>query len=235
MNLFYTPDITAGLYSLNEEESRHCQKVLRLREGDIIHLTDGKGTLFESRITDDRSRQVTVEVISQQENFGRRDYRLHLAVAPTKNTDRFEWFLEKATEIGVDEITPMICDHSERRKLRIDRLERIITSAVKQSLKAYHPVLHTLTEFERFIAEKRECHHFIAHLEEHDPVLLQSVYRKGNDATILIGPEGDFSDSEIASALAASYQCISLGSSRLRTETAAVVACHAIAMLNVEC
>jgi 16S rRNA (uracil1498-N3)-methyltransferase len=216
------------------EESRHCQKVLRLREGEIIHLTDGRGTLFEARIIDSRSRQVSVEVTGKQENYGKRDYRLHLAVAPTKNIDRFEWFLEKATEIGIDEITPLVCEHSERRHLRIDRLEKVITSAVKQSLKAYHPVLNQLTDYKKFITEKRTGQLFIAHLEESDPVLLRKVYLKNNDVTILIGPEGDFSESEMASAIAASYQCISLGSSRLRTETAAVVACHTIEMLNFE-
>ena len=234
MNLFYTPDITSNIYSLNEEESRHCQKVLRLREGEIIHLTDGRGTLFQAMIADACGRQVSVEVISRLENYGKRDFRLHMAVAPTKNFDRFEWFLEKATEIGVDEITPLICDHSERRQLRTDRLEKVITAAVKQSLKAYHPVLHPLADYKKFIAEKRKGQLFIAHLEESDPVLLQKVYIEASDTTILIGPEGDFSPSEVEAAIKSGYQIISLGESRLRTETAAVVACHAVAMLNVE-
>ena len=232
MNLFYTPDIVDGLYSLNEEESRHCRMVLRLREGDLVHLTDGKGTLFEARIIDAHSRQVTVNVTGQQDNFGRRGYRLHLAVAPTKNIDRFEWFLEKATEIGIDEITPLICEHSERRQLRNDRLEKVITAAVKQSLKTYHPVLHELIDFKKFIAAKYEGQLFIAHLDEIDPLPLQKIYQKGSDVTILIGPEGDFSDLEMASARKAFYRCISLGNSRLRTETAAVVACHSIQLLN---
>jgi 16S rRNA (uracil1498-N3)-methyltransferase len=234
LNLFYTPDIADGLYSLDEEESRHCKMVLRLREGDVIYLTDGKGSLFEAHIIDSHSRQVAVETFSRQEGYGRRNYRLHMAVAPTKNIDRFEWFLEKATEIGVDEITPLICEHSERRQLRNDRLEKVITAAMKQSLKAYHPVLNPLTDYRKFITEKREGQLFIAHLEEINPVLLQKVYNIGSDATILIGPEGDFSNKEIDSALKASYQCVSLGNSRLRTETAAVIACHAVGMLNVE-
>lgn len=233
MNLFYTPDISSNFYSLNEEESRHCQKVLRLHEGDLIQLTDGRGTIYQAQIVNSRGRQVAVEVISSQEKYGIRNYHLHLAVAPTKNIDRFEWFLEKATEIGVDEITPLICEHSERRQLRIDRLEKIITSAVKQSLKAYHPVLHPMADYKNFILQKREGQLFIAHLEESNPVLLQKLYLKGSDATIMIGPEGDFSDTEVASAIKATYQCVSLGNSRLRTETAAVVACHAVAMLNV--
>lgn len=152
MNLFYTPDISGNLYSLNEEESRHCQKVLRLRLGDTVHLTDGRGTLFEARITDLQNRRVAVEVISRQDGFGRRDYFLHMAVAPTKNIDRFEWFLEKATEIGVDEITPLICEHSERRQLRTYRLEKIITAAAKQSLKAYHPKLNEPVLFGKFLS-----------------------------------------------------------------------------------
>jgi 16S rRNA (uracil1498-N3)-methyltransferase len=232
MNLFFTPDISGSFYSLNEEESRHCQKVLRLHEGDMIHLTDGMGTLYEAQIVDARSRQVGVEVTARHENYGKRDYRMHMAVAPTKNIDRFEWFLEKATEIGVDEITPIICGHSERRQLRADRLEKIITSAVKQSLKAYYPVLHPMADFRAFITQKHEGQLFIAHLEERDPVLLQKACLKEGKVTILIGPEGDFSDKEISSAQEAMYQIVSLGRSRLRTETAAVVACCTVAMVN---
>jgi 16S rRNA (uracil1498-N3)-methyltransferase len=232
--LFFTPDISTGIYSLNEEESRHCRTVLRLRKGDIIHLTNGKGTLFESRILDAGSRQVTVEVINQHDECGKRNYRLHMAVAPTKNIDRFEWFLEKATEIGVDEITPLICEHSERRQLRIDRLEKVITSAVKQSLKAYHPVIHEMTAFGKFIAEKRNGRLFIAHLEENNPQLLKNLYCSDQDVTLLIGPEGDFSQPELDLAINSGYQCVSLGNSRLRTETAAVAACHTIFLLNTK-
>lgn len=232
MILFYAPDIADEHYSLDEEESRHCQKVLRLRENDIVHLTDGKGALIEACITDARSRQVTVRVISRQPNYGRRNYKIHLAVAPTKNIDRFEWFLEKATEIGIDEITPLICEHSERRQLRTDRLVKVITAAVKQSLKAYHPVLNEMTGFKDFIGKKREGQLFIAHLEENDPIILQKLYQKGENVTILIGPEGDFSEAELAVAKKASYLCVSLGNSRLRTETAAIVACHTIQLLN---
>lgn len=233
MNLFYTPDIAGSLYSLTEEESRHCRMVLRLREGEVIHLTNGTGTLYEARITDARSKQVAVEITNRQENFGRRDYRVHLAVAPTKNIDRFEWFLEKATEIGVDEITPLICEHSERRQLRTARLEKVIVAAMKQSLKAYLPALNPTVDFRRFIAEKREGQLYIAHLEESEPVLLQKVYSQGNDITILVGPEGDFSPAEIESAIKSAYQIISLGESRLRTETAAIVACNTVQLLNM--
>jgi 16S rRNA (uracil1498-N3)-methyltransferase len=232
MHLFYTPDITTDPYSLSEEESRHCQKVLRLRDGDTVYLTDGRGTLFHARIADARGRQVMVEVISRQENYGRRPYRLHLAVAPTKNTDRYEWFLEKATEIGVDEITPLICEHSERRTLRTDRLVKIITAAVKQSVQAWHPKLNEPVEFRKFIAHDLPGQHFIAHLDEQQPLELQRLYTKGSDTVILIGPEGDFSEQEMESALKAGFLCVSLGRTRLRTETAAVVACHTVCLLN---
>jgi len=232
MHLFYTPGIITGIYSLSEEESRHCQKVLRLKAGDMVSLTDGQGTLFEARITDASGRQVMVEVVSRREEVGRRPYRLHLAVAPTKNTDRFEWFLEKATEIGVDEITPLICEHSERRVLRTDRLVKVVTAAIKQSVQTWHPRLNEPAGFGRFIARELSGQRFIAHLDEQQPVELQRLYTRGADAVILIGPEGDFSDKEMESALKMAYRCVSLGSTRLRTETAAVVACHTIALLN---
>jgi 16S rRNA (uracil1498-N3)-methyltransferase len=233
LNLFYTPDINSGIYSLNEEESRHCKTVLRLRNDDKVYLTDGRGTLFTCRILDSQARNVTVEVVDSKVDYGRRNYRLHLAVAPTKNIDRFEWFLEKATEIGIDEITPMICEHSERRHLRTDRLNKVVTAAVKQSLKAYHPVINDLIEFKEFVAGARQGQLFIAHLDVNDPVHVLKIYQKGSDVTILVGPEGDFSDSEMASALTAGFQCVSLGHSRLRTETAAVAACHSIYLFNL--
>lgn len=247
MNLFYTPDITGNLYSLNEEESRHCQKVLRLHDGDTINLTDGKGTLFQARIKDTRGRQVELDVISRQDGYGRRDYYLHMAVAPTKNIDRFEWFLEKATEIGVDEITPVICEHSERRQLRTDRLEKVITAAMKQSLKAYHPKLNEPIPFGKFLsslsplipashlprfpANSSPENKYIAYITSGAP-LLKQLYLKGSDALILIGPEGDFSPAEVEASLKSGFQVISLGESRLRTETAAVVACHSIQLIN---
>lgn len=233
MHLFYTPDIAGNNYSLTEEESLHCRKVLRLREGDIVYLTDGRGGLYESRIVNMPGKQVLVEVISRKEGYGRRNYRLHMAVAPTKNIDRFEWFLEKATEIGIDEITPLICEHSERRQLRSDRLVKVITAAVKQSLKAYHPHLHEPVEFNNFISKGREGQLFLAHLDENKPILLKDLCKKEGEVTILIGPEGDFSEKEMASAKKASYQVISLGNSRLRTETAALAACHTVWNINL--
>jgi 16S rRNA (uracil1498-N3)-methyltransferase len=232
LNLFYTPDIATGIYSLNEEESRHCRIVLRSVNGDIVHLTNGAGTLFECRIIDAKSKLVTVEVIGRQEEFGKKTYRLHLAVAPTKNIDRFEWFLEKATEIGIDEITPLICEHSERRQLRVDRLQKIITAAVKQSLKAYHPVLKNIMSFNEFISQAHEGNKLIAHLEGSNPVLLRDAYHGEPSVTILVGPEGDFSQPEISAAKDNGFHCVSLGNSRFRTETAAVLACHSVYFQN---
>jgi len=232
LNLFYAPDIISGFYLLNEEESKHCRLVLRLKNGDIIHLTDGKGNLYEARIADSHGKKVSVEVISLQESYGKRNYQLHLAVAPTKNIERFEWFIEKATEIGVDEITPLICKHSERRQVRTDRLVKIATSALKQSLKAYHPVINESCEFSRFIREPRQGQLFIAHQQEHDIKYLKECYKPGSDVTIMIGPEGDFNEAELELAAKADYNCVSLGSSRLRTETAALASCHTVFLLN---
>jgi 16S rRNA (uracil1498-N3)-methyltransferase len=205
--------------------------VLRLREGDLVYLTNGYGTLFEARIIDASGRQVAIEVISRQDAYGRRDYRLHMAVAPTKNIDRFEWFLEKATEIGVDEITPLICEHSERRQLRTDRLEKVITAAMKQSLKTYHPVLNKPESLTGFLAKPLQGSKYIAFIKAGTPLLIQ-LYHKGADAIILIGPEGDFSLAEAEAAVKSGYKIISLGESRLRTETAALVACHTISLIN---
>ncbi len=256
MNLFYAPDISGELYTLNEEESRHCIKVLRLSSGDSIVLTDGRGQIFETTIINDKGKNCIVQInrsfsaipdpkspnqhrptaqstnqpIDQSTNpfaWGFRPYRLHLAIAPTKNIDRFEWFLEKSTEIGIDEITPLICAHSERRQLRTDRLEKVITSAMKQSLKAFHPVLREPVSFSHFIRNEPVPGRDMAYINEGVP-LLQRVYETGQDAVILIGPEGDFSPEEVESAIQAGYKVVSLGNSRLRTETAGVVACSVI-------
>jgi 16S rRNA (uracil1498-N3)-methyltransferase len=232
LHLFYTPDLAGDLYTLNEEESRHCLKVLRLAKGDIIYLTDGKGGLFEAGIIEDKGRHCIVQVGSRESGIGSRDYRLHIAIAPTKNIDRFEWFLEKATEIGIDEITPLICDHSERRHLRTDRLVKVITSAMKQSLKAYHPVLNEPVEFHKFIGRQSEDEmKFIAFITE-GASPLTGIYQKSRNALILIGPEGDFSPLEVDAAVNSGFQVISLGNSRLRTETAGVAACHTVFLSN---
>ncbi|WP_207421962.1 16S rRNA (uracil(1498)-N(3))-methyltransferase [Desertivirga brevis] len=231
MHLFYTPDITGGTYTLNEEESKHCIRVLRLDRNDIVQLIDGKGGLFSAQITDPNPKRTSLEVIDAKREFGKRNHYLHIAIAPTKNIERVEWFLEKATEIGIDEITPILCERSERKEVKLDRLNKIITSAMKQSLKAYHPKLNPLSKYNQAIRSVKNDK-FIAHcLDEHKHELRFSLQPGGN-YTIFIGPEGDFSPEEIALAKSNDFKAISLGSSRLRTETAALEACFEVNFLN---
>lgn len=233
MQLFYTPDITEKTYTLPEEESKHCVRVLRLAEGDTIHLADGKGNLHTARITSASPKRCEVEITETIPEYGKRPYMLMMGVAPTKNNDRFEWFQEKATEIGIDRIIPLECDHSERRVYKIDRGNKVIESAMKQSLKAYHPQLDELTRFADVMRIPFAGDKFIAHCEEGDEKkLLRDLVTKGNDTLILIGPEGDFSPEEIRLAKENGFREISLGTSRLRTETAALAACHTVSLIN---
>ncbi|WP_159517061.1 16S rRNA (uracil(1498)-N(3))-methyltransferase [Sunxiuqinia indica] len=232
MQLFYTPDINADDYCLNETESKHAVRVLRLNVGDSIQLIDGKGNFYEARITDAHPKKCQVHVIKKVCEFGKRNNYLHLAVAPTKNIDRFEWFLEKATEIGIDEITPILCEHSERKVVKHERLEKVIVSAMKQSLKAYLPKLNHLTPINDLINSSSESKKFIAHCYELDKRILKNELESGDSNLILIGPEGDFSENEVTLAIDKQFIPISLGESRLRTETAAVVACHTVNLLK---
>ncbi len=233
MQIFYTPDISGGQYILNEQESKHCIRVLRLKEGSFLHLTDGKGTLYKAKVVDPSPKACGLIITDSFAAFGKRNYYLHIAIAPTKNIDRFEWFLEKATEIGVDEITPMLCEHSERKQIKQERLERIIISAMKQSVKAYKPVLNNLTVFSDFIKTSNTYDgSFIAHCNEGKKERLRDEIRLGNRSVILIGPEGDFSPEEVRQAVEKGYEQVTLGESRLRTETAGVVACHSFSIMN---
>lgn len=232
MHLFYTPDISGETYILDEIESKHCIKVLRLNINDQIELIDGNGSYYEAVIIDPNPKKCQVKVVKTIKEYGKRNHYLHIAIAPTKNIDRFEWFLEKATEIGIDEITPLICEHSERKIVKPDRLEKIIVSAIKQSIKAYKPVLNNLISYTKFMEQNFEGNKYIAHCEENSKLLLKSAYKPGERALILVGPEGDFSPKEIELAKQNNYTEISLGESRLRTETAGVVACHTINLLN---
>ena len=232
MNLFYATANHGNNFTLNEEESRHCLRTLRLGEGDTLHVTDGKGSLFEVMITDPNPKKCTVRVISQQQEYQKRTFSLHIATAPTKNTARLEWFLEKATEIGIDEITPLICKHSERVHVRVERLEKVLIAAMKQSLKAYLPVLHEPVKFEKFLELPYECQKFIASCEPEVESTIGDLYKKGSNALVLIGPEGDFSEEEIIMAKKSDFIPITLGKSRLRTETAGIVACSVINFLN---
>ncbi len=234
MYLFYCPDIEKE-QTLSEEESGHCVRVLRYTTGDEILITDGRGTTYTARITNPHPKHCDFEIISREKQEKHHAFHLHIAVAPTKNIERLEWAIEKCVEIGVDEITPLLCRFSERKQLRTDRLEKIILSAAKQSLTPYLPVLHELTPYDEFI--QRQGQHpgqqnFIAHCYKEDKRVLKNEIEKGRDVLVLIGPEGDFSEQEIADALALGFVPVSLGNSRLRTETAAVVACHTAVLIN---
>ncbi len=232
MHLFYTSDITDKLYILNEIESKHCIRVLRLNINDTIQLIDGKGGFYTAKIIDPNPKKCSIEIIETMQHYGKRNHYLHIAIAPTKSIDRFEWFLEKATEIGIDEITPIICERSERKTIKPERLEKIIISAIKQSIKAYKPKINKLTKYKNFVTQNSDSVKYIAHCEKSNKLHLKNSYKKGQNTTILIGPEGDFSPEEITLAIQNNYTEISLGNSRLRTETAGVVACHTINLIN---
>jgi 16S rRNA (uracil1498-N3)-methyltransferase len=234
MHLFYTPDINPQVsqYFLNEEESTHCISVLRLGVNDEVQLIDGKGGLYVARIKDAHPKRTILDIVSVTEEYNKRNHYLHIAVAPTKNIERLEWFLEKATEIGIDEVSLIICQRSERKEAKVDRLNRIITSAIKQSLKAYHPVLNEAISFSKFLEKPFDGQKFIAHCEEGEKAGLRDIIQPKEKYLILIGPEGDFTPDEISSALNNGYKAITLGTSRLRTETAALEACFEANFLN---
>ena len=232
MHLFYHPEIITGTYTLPSDESKHCLKVLRLKQNDKVYVTDGRGHLFKMRIAEPLIKGCVLELISTENEIGKRAFKIHLAVAPTKNINRFEWFLEKATEIGIDEITPVICENSERTVVKKERLNRIMISAMKQSLTSYLPVLNEAVSFKNFMAKQKEESAFIAYCSDEYRESLKNSYVKGNNSVVLIGPEGDFSNDEIVLAMSRGYKPVSLGPGRLRTETAALVACMTINLVN---
>jgi len=234
MQIFYTPKIQGKVHILDEAESKHAIRVLRLSTGDTVHLVDGKGNFYEAEITEANPRNCRVEVVKQIREFGKRRHYLHLAVAPTKNIDRFEWFLEKATEIGIDEITPILCDHSERKVIQNNRLEKVIISAMKQSLKAYLPRLNPLTPVKQMLYSGLDGNKFIAHCYDQEKRELKKEIAASLSNLILIGPEGDFSEEEVNLAVQQEFVPVELGKSRLRTETAAIVACHTANLIHGE-
>lgn len=229
--IFYTPDILKASV-LPEEESLHCVRVLRMKEGEEILLTDGSGNFYDAVITHAHQKHCAVDILKTTLSPKIWNFDLHIAFAPTKNIDRVEWFAEKATEIGIDRLTPLLCFHSERRQMKHDRFEKILVSAMKQSQKAVLPQLDELTSFSDFINQDFSSRKFIAHCYAGEKKHLKEVYKPGEKALILIGPEGDFSEQEVAEALAKGFEPITLGESRLRTETAALVASHSIHALN---
>lgn len=232
MNIFFTYDIAGDSYQLPEEESKHIIRVLRFRKGDFVFLTNGNGDFFKAEITVENPKACLVKVVETTHAFGKRNYRLHVAMAPTKNIERFEWFLEKATEIGVDEITPLICTHSERKELKIERLNKVLVSAMKQSVKAYLPKLNAAVSFSSFISSQAIQQKFICSTEADKNNLLKNSCVKETDALVLIGPEGDFSKEEIGLAVKNNFKVVSLGESRLRTETAGIVVASVVSTLN---
>ena len=233
MQLFYAPEIKDDYYTMSEEETFHCVRVLRIKPGDNIHLTDGKGNLFTATIQNTDKKGALLKIINSKVEYGKRDYWLHIAIAPTKNIERFEWFLEKTTEIGIDEITPLLCEHSERTNLKSERMEKIIVAAMKQSIKAYKPILNQMEKYNKFIGRTfNGSENYIATCEGENRKLLKNIYHTGKNAVILIGPEGDFSNNEIQNAIQSGFIPVSLGESRLRTETAGLVACHSISLIN---
>ena len=233
MQLFYNPEISeeATQIIFQKEESKHIIKVLRKTVGDILHITNGFGWLFTAKITVADTKNC-VAVIINKDKQAKRTYQVHLAVAPTKMNDRYEWFLEKATEIGIDSITPIICDNSERKVIKTERYEKILQSAMKQSLSCYMPKLNDAITFKSFIDQSFTGQKFIAHCEETEKKSLKNEIISNQDITLLIGPEGDFSVKEIEMAINNNFIPVTLGNTRLRTETAAIVACHSVAFIN---
>lgn len=234
MQLFYNSNISVNdeQFIFDKEESRHIIRVLRKKQGDILHITNGKGFLFSAEIIIANDKKCVALITKTEEKPKPWSYKLHVAIAPTKNNDRLEWFLEKATEIGIDEITPIICANSERRVVKQERLEKIIQSAMKQSLKFRLPKLNTPVKYSTFINQDLGSNVFIAHCEPLSKKKLKEVIKPNSEITILIGPEGDFSSKEIQQAIANNFVSITLGESRLRTETAGVAAVLNVSFLH---
>lgn len=233
MQLFYNPNIneTTETFAFEKEESKHIIKVLRKKDTDILYVTNGLGFLFKTEITLASDSKCTVQIISFEKKPAAK-FRLHLAVAPTKMNDRYEWFIEKATEIGIHEITPIICDRSERKSVNNERFDKILLAAMKQSNELYLPKLNPAITFKEFINSNADDVKLIAHCEETEKKTLKSFVKPNQNLTIMIGPEGDFSEKEIEAALNHNYVPVTLGVTRLRTETAAIVACHSVVFIN---
>jgi 16S rRNA (uracil1498-N3)-methyltransferase len=234
MQLFYTNNVSDGTALFSGEESGHCIRVLRMRRGDTLHFTDGEGSLYEGIISDDDPHGMKVSVTGVIKNAGKRQYRLHVAISPLKNDDRLEWFIEKAVELGIDEITPVICSRTEKKRIRKERLEGLILSAMKQSVKSFLPRLNEAVTFKEFVARGSTGRKLIACCDQQfERQAITSVTRRGEDVVVMIGPEGDFTEEEIRLASDAGFLPVHLGPSRLRTETAGVAACCAVYFNNV--
>jgi 16S rRNA (uracil1498-N3)-methyltransferase len=233
MQIFYSTEIKGNICRLDKAESRHCLRVLRLAAGSRIKVVDGSGNLYEGFISNPDLLGCEITVTDVIRNFEQRKYRLHIAISPLKNAERFEWFIEKCVEIGIDEITPLICRNTEKPGIKPDRINNIIVSAMKQSIKAYRPKLNKSVDFSDFIIFTLPGLKMISTcLNSIDKSKIDQIYTRGQDATILIGPEGDFTEDEVDEAILGGYKPVHLGTSRLRTETAGIAACHSIYFIN---
>lgn len=232
MQLFYTPQINGDFHELDEQESKHAVRVLRLSKGDRVVLVDGAGGWYECEIAEAHPKRCRLEIRAHTPDYNPLPYHLHIAISPTKSMERFEWFLEKATEIGISEITPLICHRTERKRLNMERLDRILISAMKQSLRAYKPNLSVPVRFTEFLKAGHSGTLGIAHCQPGDRISLQDLKQSAR-FTLLIGPEGDFTGKEIESAVSAGYAAFQMGESRLRTETAGVHLCSVIKFMKL--
>ncbi|MBC8111902.1 MAG: 16S rRNA (uracil(1498)-N(3))-methyltransferase [Verrucomicrobia bacterium] len=232
MALFFTEDFSEANPFLSTAESYHLAKVLRMKNADTLQVTDGKGNLYECIITNLSEKSTQVAIVKKYPDFGKRNFYIHLAVAPTKNIDRIEWLIEKCTEIGVDEISFLLSQRSERKQIRIDRLEKITVEAIKQSKRAFLPKINDLQTFENFVKNNTNSYKFIAHVADENRLLLTKTALPKQNYCVLIGPEGDFSELEISFAKEFNFIPVSLGENRLRTETAGLVACHTLHLIN---
>jgi len=233
MQVFYAPDINGNVHTLDEQESKHIVRVLRMGKGTGVKLIDGKGNLYEGIIDDPDQKQCTIAITGIIKDFEKRNYRLHIAISPLKNTERFEWFIEKSVEIGVDEITPLICRNTEKSGIRSERINNLIISAMKQSLKAAKTLFNPPCLYNDFIVRDHEGIRMIAHCNDSfRRRKISEVYSKDQTAVVIIGPEGDFSEDEIKIASGNGFTPVHLGNSRLRTETAGIAACHSIYFIN---
>ena len=231
MLLFYQPNITENTKLLDEEESRHVQKVLRLMEGDVIHLTDGRGNCYEAKLLSSKGKSTSFTVVNKL-FFPPRAYKIHIAIAPTKNADRIEWFVEKAVELGVDQISFILCANAERKSINFDRVEKKAISAMKQSGQYYLPVISEIVAFKQLVQSAKEDERFIGFVDEANQRHLTHSAKAKSNCVVLIGPEGDFTKQELDLALANGFEEISLGATRLRTETAGIAACHILNLIN---
>lgn len=232
MQLFFSKNIKNGIAQLDEVEARHAVQVLRRKVGDAMQLTDGEGNLYDGTVLEIGKKSCLIGINSTIEAYNERPFKLHIAIAPTKNIDRFEWFLEKATELGIEEITPLLCRYSERKHLNHERCEKILVSAMKQSNRLYLPKLNELTKFDTFLKNNFDGTKVIAHCEPSEKKSLHSIIVISQQLLMLVGPEGDFSKEEIEAAIANNFEAAALGKKRLRTETAAIHICSAVSFIT---